>query len=215
MHMLLQYMDRLSSERQEVFSKLKSFSPQFVLAGGTAIMLQIGHRLSFDFDCFSDNILPNTLLYKTKKIFGRFIKIEFQTSEIIAIKNQKGVEISFVWHPYKALRSPLQTESISLFHLDDLVTNKALTIGRRGAWRDYIDLFFFLKWNLYDLEEIINLSLKRFGGEFNEKLFLQQLVYFDDLKIVPTTFLKESYTDKEIQSYLEKEVESYLAKLLG
>lgn len=44
--MLQQYLDQLSPERQAVFKKLKHFADRFTLAGGTAIMLQIGHRLS-------------------------------------------------------------------------------------------------------------------------------------------------------------------------
>jgi len=81
-------------------------------------------------------------------------------------------------------------------------------------WRDYVDLFFFLKWRFYSIKKIIALAKEKFGGEFNEKLFLGQLVYFDDIKIVPTVFLKESYTDDEIKSFLEKEVEAYIKKIL-
>lgn len=213
--MLLPYTDQLNCGRQEILKRLKHFSSQFVLAGGTAIMLQIGHRLSYDFDCFTEKNLPKTLLVKVRRIIGRAIKIKLQTEEMITVKTAGDIEISFVWHPYKPLRKPVETDYISLFHLDDLVTNKALTIGRRGAWRDYVDLFFFLKWKLYDLEKIIKMSQKRFAGEFNDKLFLQQIVYFDDLKIIPTVFLKESYTPSEIKAFLERQVERYVKKIIA
>jgi len=213
--MLPQYMAQLEKERQEVFKRLKSFSSQFVLAGGTAIMLQIGHRKSFDFDCFcEEGELPSDLLTKVSKVFGRSFKIFFESSEILTIKTEKEIDISFVAHPFKILRPVIKTSSISLFHLDDLVANKAYTIGRRNTWRDYVDLFFFLKWRFYSIEKILTLAKEKFGGEFNEKLFLGQLVYFDDIKIVPTVFLKESYTDDEIKSFLEKEVEAYIKKIL-
>ena len=213
--MLPLYMDQLEEERQEVFKKLKSFSSQFVLAGGTAIMLQIGHRKSFDFDCFCEAAeLPFDLLTKVNKVFGRSLKIVFESSEILIIRTEKEIDISFVAHPFKILRPVIRTSWISLFHLDDLVANKAYTIGRRNTWRDYVDLFFFLKWRLYSIEKIIALAKEKFGGEFNEKLFLGQLVYFGDIKIVPTFFLKESYTDDEIKSFLEKGVEAYIKKIL-
>lgn len=57
-------------------------------------------------------------------------------------------------------------------------------------WRDYVDLFFFLKWRLHSIKKIIALAKEKFGGEFNEKLFLGQMVYFDDIKIVQQFFLK-------------------------
>lgn len=211
----LPYLDQLDQERQEFFRKLKSFANDFVLAGGTATMLQIGHRKSFDFDCFTQDSLPATLTRKVRKVFETSLFPIVDTSEQLMFKTSKNIKITFVSHPYDPLRPPLSTSSISLFHLDDLAANKAYTIGRRGAWRDYVDLFFFLKWNLYDIEKIISLTQKKFAGEFNQKLFLEQLVYFDDLSIIPTEFLKESYSVRQIQSLLSQKVEEYLKKILG
>lgn len=210
--MLLQYLDQLSKEREEVFQQLKQISKNFVLAGGTAIMLQIGHRLSYDFDCFSVRPLSSNLLRQIKKVFGAFISPRVQTSEQITFATRDRIEVAFVHHPYKALQKIINTEYLPLFSLDDLAANKAYVIGRRGVWRDYVDLFFFLKWNLYSLDKISALAKKKFTGEFNEKLFLEQLVYFDDLIIVPITFIKESYGEKEIKSFLEKKVEDYVQK---
>lgn len=51
--MLPPYLDQLDPARQDVFKKLVRFANEFTLGGGTAIMLQLGHRLSYDFDCFS------------------------------------------------------------------------------------------------------------------------------------------------------------------
>lgn len=211
--MLPQYMDQLDPERRQVFLKLKAFSQEFVLGGGTAIMLQIGHRQSLDFDCFSEKELPRKILTEAKKIFGKNLFLQVATSEIVTIRTDKGVEISFVWHPFKLIRKTLKTDSISIFHLDDLVANKAYTIGRRGAWRDYIDLFFFLRWKKYSLKKTIKLAEKKFAGEFNEKLFLGQLTYFDDLEIFPTVFLKESYTPNQIKFFLGERVREYLKKV--
>ena len=212
--MLLQYLEKLSPERQEIFRELKQFSKNFVLAGGTAIMLQIGHRMSYDFDCFSVNSLPSNLLRKIKKVFGLFITPRIRTSEQITFPTKDNIEVTFVYSPYKSLEKPMLTDSMSLFHLDDLAANKAYTIGRRGVWRDYVDLFFFLKWELYSIDKINALAREKFKGEFNEKLFLEQLVYFDDLIIVPIDFIKESYQEKEIKEFLEKQVEEYIQKRL-
>jgi len=213
--MLPQYTALLDQERQEVFRKLHHFANRFVLAGGTAIMMQIGHRQSFDFDCFSEKTLPENLVQHTKNIFGRSIYLQYKTSEQLTFKTNKGISITFVYHPYKLLRKPIKTPFISLFHLDDLATNKAYTIGRRAAWRDYVDLFFLLKRNLYNLEKVIKLTEKKFPNEFNEKLFLQQLVYFDDLDIIPMVFIKDKYSEKQIQSFLSQKVEEYLKQKLG
>ncbi len=177
-------------------------------------MLQIGHRRSYDFDCFTEKKLPKTLLHKTRKLFGSSIVIEVDEEWMLTVRTKTGVEVSFVEHPYPLLQKPIKTPSISLFHMDDLAANKANVIGRRPAWRDYVDLFVLLKWKLYTIDSLIRLAEKKFSGEFNPKLFLQQLVFFDDVKVVDTAFLKNSSTAEEIKTFLSEQVDAYLAAVL-
>ncbi len=47
------YLNILSNEQQELLPFLDSFKKKYILVGGTAIALQIGHRKSIDFDLFS------------------------------------------------------------------------------------------------------------------------------------------------------------------
>lgn len=212
--MLPQYTELLDPERQIVFNRLKQFAGDYILAGGTAIMLQIGHRFSYDFDCFTKKELSPYILIKAKKVFGVNLSLQFKSPEIVTVKTDRDIEITFVWHPFPVLRPVIKTGTIPLFHLDDLVANKVYTLGRRNTWRDYVDLFFFLHKKLYSLKKIIKLAGKKFSSEFNEKLFLGQLMYFKDIQIVPTKFLGQSFTSEYIQAFLEKQVEAYVQKSL-
>ncbi len=209
------YLDQLDSARRSVFNKLSAFANAFVLAGGTAIMLQIGHRKSYDFDCFSLESPPNTTLSKVKRVFGNDIYPTIHTKDFLTVYTSDHVEMTFAKHPFKPLRKPVPTPSLPLFHMDDLVANKAYTIGRRPAWRDYVDLFIVLKWNLYTLEDVIRLAEKKFAGEFNAKLLLPQLTFFDDITMAETAFLKESYTEEEIKKFLGEQVDAYLKTVLS
>lgn len=208
------FLDQLDPARQRVFERLAAFADTFVLAGGTAIMLQISHRKSYDFDCFSLDSPPKTTLSKIKRIFGTDSYPTIHTKDFLTVYTRDRIELTFAKHPFPTLRTPVKTSSISLFHLDDLVANKAYTIGRRPAWRDYVDLFFLLKWKLYNLKDIIQLAEQKFAGEFNAKLLLPQLTYFEDIRPAETVFLKESYTPKEIKNFLGKEVDAYLKAVL-
>src|SRR3989338_11699122 len=87
------YTDQLDSERQEAFLKLKAFKPEFVLAGGTAISLQIGHRVSYDFDCFSQKPLSASLSKKVLSIFPD-AKITDETDEVITFQTKKSIDIT-------------------------------------------------------------------------------------------------------------------------
>lgn len=210
--MLPLFLDLLSSERQAAFKKLAKFAPPFVLAGGTAIMLQLGHRKSFDFDCFCESEeLPTNLLPKIRRVLGSPIAIKRKTIELITLTTSTQIEITFVCHPYRPIRKPIKTSGIPLFHLDDLAANKAYTLGRRPAWRDYVDLFFFMKRNIYPIKKIIKLAEEKFGDEFNSRLFCQQLTYFDDVTIIETEFLKEHYAVETIRSFLGSQVKNYLS----
>ena len=209
------FQDAFDSARKALWPKLKAFYPPFVLAGGTAIMLQIGHRKSYDFDCFTDSDLPPTIHKKSIRVFGRGTRKKMETPEIITVLSPQQVEVTFVAYPYAPLRPVITTDSIPIFHLDDLAANKAHTLGRRPAWRDYVDLFFLMKWKYYNLATIIELADKKYDEEFNSRLFVGQLTYFDDMDIVETQFLKESYTPKDIQSFLVGTVKDYLKTVVG
>ncbi len=209
----LPYLGRLSPERQAILFKLKAFQDRFVLAGGTAIMLQMGHRESYDFDCFCQDPLPQTLFVKAKRVFGKQTRLILKNFELLFVMTPEGIEINFVSYPFMPIKPPLSSPTLRLFHLDDLAANKAITLGRRPQWRDYVDLFFLMKWKLYTPASIIALTEKKFGGEFNDKLFLKQLTYFNDVEVRPTVFLKKSHTDKEIKTFLRQEVKNHFRTL--
>lgn len=209
------FTDRLDNARRDVFERLSVFKETFVLAGGTAIMLHIGHRQSYDFDCFTQHSLSPRLRHNVRKIFGSSIITEIDEEWMLTVRTPTGVEVSFVEHPFPLLQRPIKTPSISLFHLDDLAANKANVIGRRPVWRDYVDLFILLKWNLYTIDTLIRLAEKKFSGEFNPKLFLQQLVYFYDVTIVKTTFFKDSYAPDEIKQYLDRVTQEYIKTIIN
>lgn len=99
--------------------------------------------------------------------------------------------------------------------LDDFASKKVYKISLRGAWRDYVDLFFLLKWKKYSINDLISLAEKKFQNEFNPKLFLEQLVYYKDIEITDTIFIKEKYTPVEIKSFLEEQTRLYLKTILS
>jgi len=50
-------------------------------------------------------------------------------------------------------------------------------------------------------KEIKNIDEKKYGDEFNFRLFLEQLVYLDDVKREEIKFLKEKATRKEMKNF--------------
>jgi hypothetical protein len=196
----------LDEKRRSILELLvKNFSG-FVLGGGTAAALLIKHRKSYDFDFFSAKPVSRKLMMKVNKVFEKYaVRTLVDTADELSILLDNRVKVSFIYYPFKPLHPLIKKGNLSLFSLKDLASAKAYTIGRRGIWRDYVDLFFLLRSGL-KLKEIIKESQKRFRGNFDEKLFLEQLIYFGDIFDFSADFLGKNYNSREIEDYFIREV---------
>lgn len=207
------YLETLDKKRRDTFSALRAFSREGVLAGGTAIALQLNHRYSYDFDVFLEKGIGGAVRRKARNAFG-FGAMLVDREEQLTFIGKSGVKLTFLSYPYKPLHKKISTDSIPLFHLKDLAADKAFVIGRRGAWRDYVDFFFLLKKKKVMLAAALREAKKRFGGEFSEKLFLEQLTYYDDVRDFSIDFTGASYRPNEVQSFLKKEVKKFKPRFL-
>ena len=199
----------LDEKSLKVFYRLKAFKSMGVLGGGTALSLQIGHRASYDFDIFSYQKLPRAWGNDIKKVFGNNCEKLLDFDDQLNLKTSDSVNITFFYDDFKLLFKPEKTPFIDLMNVWDVACNKAYIIGRRPKWRDYIDLYFLLKEGHITLKKTIDLSSKKFGSDFSERLFLQQLVYWKDITDYKIQFLRENLPPNKIKSFLEKEVKKY------
>ncbi|TSC79732.1 MAG: hypothetical protein G01um101429_407 [Parcubacteria group bacterium Gr01-1014_29] len=205
--------DILNKPQREIFEKLTSLKKEAVLAGGTALLLQIQHRQSFDFDLFFARELERNDLIKLKKTIS-IKEVGLNTKEQINIITANDVLINLVFYPFPFIFPQEKTAVIPLASIKDIALDKAYTIGRRALWRDYVDMFFLLKDNHITLSEISASAPKKFGPEFNERLFLEQLIFFGDIEIVKISFLKEQFEEEEIKKFFTSSVQSYRQKIL-
>lgn len=203
--MLKLYREVFDTERERVFQKLSAFKADGVLAGGTALALQLGHRKSFDFDIFIPKSLSKHFFKKVIGVFGKNITTRVSTGDIIMIETSKKIEVHLVYFWRKRLFKTVKTPSLNLLSVGDIAADKAYTIGRRGEWRDYVDVFFLLKKRAFSLPEIVKMADKKYQPEFNPRLFLEQLTYFGDIKDFIVSFLRESYEVKDVKRFLIKE----------
>ncbi len=113
----------------------------FRIVGGTAVALQIGHRISIDIDFFSnEKVSKKNILHVLSE---RFKGIEFfvGTDRVSAEINGVRVELYDDWMiPFK--NEPIITEGLRIASLDDLAGFKLNAITERREKKDYIDLFF-------------------------------------------------------------------------
>ncbi len=209
------FLESLDSKRLEVLKKLKTFSDIGVLGGGTALALQIGHRISYDFDIFTHELPSPYLWTKAKKVFGSSLYRTKDEEYQLDILTNGGVSITFFNDDYKQLFEPISTDYFDLMDIRDIASNKAFTIGRRPKWRDYVDIYFILKENNLSMSELINISNKKFGNGFSEKLFIEQLTYWGDITDFEIKYLKNEIDPKIVQNFLMTESQKFLSNSLG
>ncbi|PIX68108.1 hypothetical protein COZ41_01430 [Candidatus Shapirobacteria bacterium CG_4_10_14_3_um_filter_35_13] len=201
----------LDTSRIEVWKRLVEFKDVGILAGGTALSMQINHRISYDFDVFTDKPIDDRFLLKLKKIFWEYeVEPMVDTGDELTVMLSGNVKLSFVYFPFVKLEKAVETDSLDLFSINDLLANKAYALGRRKTWRDYVDIYWALKNNLIDLKKLITITEQKFDGVFSTKLFLEQLVYFSDVAEIEVDWTGEKVENEDIKKYLFDEVTNYL-----
>jgi hypothetical protein len=180
---------------------IKTFQRSFYMVGGTAIALHLGHRRSIDFDLFS----PSPLV--KHRIKGKLLQIPFKQVPIFEDYDQlhlhiHNVKITYFHYPY-LIRHPVKVDSfLTIPTLLSLASMKAFALGRRAKWKDYVDLFFILKYH-YSIQEICKEAEINFGSKFSGKLFRGKLAFHKDIDhSEPIEHLIPAVPDDEIKEFL-------------
>jgi hypothetical protein len=90
------------------------------------------------------------------------------------------VKITFFNYPYPVKHDEMVKRYISMPSLLALSAMKAIALGRRTKWKDYVDLYFILK-DYYSINDITKEAKQIFGDLFSEKLFREQMAFHEDI----------------------------------
>lgn len=205
------HQDILDKKRKDLLEKILPHTKGFVLGGGTALAFQLNHRKSYDFDFFSLSKIQKNLIEKLSQTIS-VANISVDTRDELTFFTKDAVKVTFVNYPYKHAFPLVRLDNgLELFSVRDIAIQKAYTIGRRGEYRDYFDLYWILEKNYISLKEIMSQAKKIYGNVFDEKMFLQQLVYFDDLlNFDITQTAKPQLEPEDIKHFFEGQVKDYL-----
>lgn len=189
----------LTKEQKQVWPELNCVGDEFVLYGGTAISLQLGHRQSRDLDFFSNNCFQPGELKQTLPFAKGSDNLQFKENTLtisLAEPNQTklsffgGLKLSRVGQPIKL------DNGVTVASLDDLFATKLNTVYQRSQAKDYIDIYHIMRTGI-SLEKGLANAAAVFGNEFNPILPLKALCYYKDgdLDTIP----------QHIKSYLTEE----------
>ena len=183
------------------------WSGEFYLAGGTALALQLGHRISVDFDLFAPrNRLTGTERQRIKRDLFELdagMKLDMEEDRTLKVVID-GIAVSLFHYP-NALVAPSSTslDGLELASLEDIGLMKLAAVIGRGRRRDFIDLYFILR--TITLARLLELGPRKFPTVRDFALqAARALVYFADadsdrqprmLEPVEWPVVKEFFTD--------------------
>jgi hypothetical protein len=153
----------------------------FYLAGGTALALRLGHRISIDLDFFGDLELfereQRELLIRD---FGRRFNTRVARNSALALTIvADGVAASFYTYTYPLLDELEQVNGVPIAGIRDIGLMKLDSMMDRGARKDFIDLYFITKH--VSLDQLFQDSaIKYRGSSYFKTQVLEALVDFDN-----------------------------------
>lgn len=198
----------LTKEAAELLPRFSRFK-EFYLVGGTALALQIGHRISVDFDFFTSKELSSNLLRQVKRTFPEYaISVTYQAPEQLNVL-VNNIKSTFFQYEYEVIDDFIQYKDISMASMREIAAMKAFAIGKRLAYKDYIDWYFLIKDRHIDLKDVIRHAKKKFGGDFNDRLFLGQLVSFEDIPTQKIDFLDTEVSREMLEDFLKETVRTF------
>lgn len=154
-----------------------------VLAGGTALALHLGHRISVDIDFFTDaEFNTETIISEIRKTKAPLHILSEGEGYLIA--EVSGIKTSLFKYEYPFIEELSVYKSIRIAGVLDIASMKIIALSQRGTKRDFVDLFFILQ----DLpfHKIAENMIMRFGRErINSVHIGKSLVYFSDAESHP------------------------------
>lgn len=173
----------LPPAQRSLWGKLGHTPQNFVLYGGTAMALRLGHRQSEDFDFFSnEGFEPNDLLHSLSYLREARVNQRGSNTLTVVVGDTEPVKLSFfgdvrmnrVEEPDVSPDNKLQIASLL-----DLTATKLKTVQQRAEAKDYRDIAAALESGIA-LSRALAAARAVYGKSFNAMVTLKALTYFRD-----------------------------------
>lgn len=153
----------------------QSFFDDFILVGGTALALHLGHRLSIDLDFFT---LNNHKFEEIKDALAPFPnKMALHDTKKIKVYNINGVKVDFVNYIYPWLDPIVDPDGLRIASLKDIAAMKIAAITNRGTKKDFVDMNELLKH--FEPKQLLTFYAEKYHDS-SRLMALKSLMYFQD-----------------------------------
>lgn len=183
-HKLKPCLSILPQNQRKLWPELKTVSNLgFILYGGTALSLRLGHRESVDFDFFSEKPLDKEALKEGFPLMKEAETLQDEKDTWVALVrfgDSKPVKISFFGSiSFGRVGEPDITDDLILevASYEDLMATKLKVLLQRVEKKDYCDIAAMIRAGV-SLSQGLASARQLFGQEFQPSEALKALTYF-------------------------------------
>lgn len=207
--------ETVSSATLELIQTLQAdyYCKDFLLVGGTALSLQLGHRTSVDIDLFTrKSFIEQEYLEYLEKTYN----FSLQYMHHDTLKGFiNGVFVDLLRHDYKLVKPPVKEEGIVMGSKTDIAAMKVNAISGNGTRaKDFIDIYFLL--NEFSFEEIISFYTEKYSAR-NEFHAIKSLTFYEDIveSDWPNMVKEKELTLDQVKKTINRRRDEYLNRNLG
>lgn len=183
------------------------------LAGGSALALQYGHRISIDFDFFTPLHFKEKNISKQLATIGDFKINRFEKDTLLGEFNK--VKFSLFTYSYSLVKEPTKFLKIDIASPEDIAAMKIAAIMDRGTKKDFIDLYFLIE-NGISIENSFTYYNKKYKSLSNNLYsIMKSLSYFDDADLLEMPQMIKKISWEQIKKFFKKEVILLAKKYIG
>lgn len=178
----------------------------WVLAGGTGLALQLGHRISEDFDFFRTRGMETRALFAALGETAPCTTLQADERTLTVL--MLGVKLSFfqLSDPFLFPAAPYAFFSVA--DLRDIALMKLLAATNRGSRRDFVDLYTILR-SGPSLNDYLRMLPRKYGrGRLNPYQVAMSLTYFEDAEAEPMPRMLLPFDWSECKEFFIREVRS-------
>lgn len=183
------------------------------LAGGTALALQIGHRVSVDLDFFTQKDFDENILSAILLENSDFKEVRRANKTLLG--KIGDTSISLFYYKYRVLDALNKFEGINIVGKRDLAAMKLNAIEDRGTRRDFVDLFFLSK--EFTLDEMLKFYNQKYKIlEDHLYSIIRALAYFEEADMeneMPKMLVEVSW--EEVKQFFKKESRRLANRILN
>jgi predicted nucleotidyltransferase component of viral defense system len=177
---------------------------KFYLAGGTALSLQLGHRLSVDLDFFSPTEDIPTIRPALEKSLAPFHPTLADSAWGNLVYLVRDVRIGFYGYGYELVAPLVESENAHLASIEDIALMKLDALLARAARKDFYDLYFICQ--KVSLRQILNLAPQKYPSTRDfETQTVKRLIYFENAEQDTDPTLLQPVSWEMVKEYFKEQ----------